>query len=236
MIEIKWFPPAWVQIRYKDSILYIDPAYLMSYYKKHPAKIEYSKWPDEIDGLPEVLPAANIILLTHQHKDHCKSVTINRISNSNTIIYGPSKCSKEIGRKLNIIKAGDTIKIRDFHITALPAYNTPEGSSIKKVHKKNSGLGYKIKINNKTIYHLGDTSLIPEMKELTEVDIAFIPIDGIFTMDIKEAVQATLTISPKIVIPIHDMGKNDPRIFKKDIESESKIKVKILGIGESIKL
>lgn len=66
-MKIRWFPPSWIEISYKKSILYIDPAYLKTYYKNHPTKIEYSTWPDEIDGLPEELPIANIILMTQ----HC---------------------------------------------------------------------------------------------------------------------------------------------------------------------
>ncbi len=54
-IAIKWFPPSWIQIKTKALIIYIDPAYLRTYYTKHPHKIEFSKWPDPIDGLPEKL-------------------------------------------------------------------------------------------------------------------------------------------------------------------------------------
>ncbi|NJD78392.1 MAG: hypothetical protein FIB08_15075 [Candidatus Methanoperedens sp.] len=78
---------------------------------------------------------------------------------------------------------------------------------------RRKGTNQKITIDNKSMYHPGDTSFIPEMKDLGIIDIAFIPIDGAFTMDIKEAVQAKLTISPEIAIPIHDMRKNDPNVF-----------------------
>ena len=54
-IAIKWFPPSWIQIKTEDSIIYIDPAYLRTYFTKHPHKIEFSKWPGPIDGLPEKL-------------------------------------------------------------------------------------------------------------------------------------------------------------------------------------
>lgn len=234
MLEIKWFPPSWVQIKFNDSILYIDPAYLKTYYQNHPSKIEYSSWPDEIDGLPEKLHLAEIILLTHEHKDHCKKVTVDRLSNSKTAIFGPRECLTEIGDRLRILKSDEMIKFNKFQIITFPAYNTAKGSSIKIFHKKNSGLGYKITVNNNSIYHPGDTSLIPEMKKLGEIDLAFIPIDGKFTMNIEEAIQTALIISPKIVVPIHDMGKNDPKDFQKELEKISKIQVKILQIGEKL--
>ena len=78
-ISIKWFPPSWFQIKTGNKIMYIDPAYLRTYFTHYPKRIEFSKWPDPIDGLPEELEKADIILLTHHHKDHCKSVTVNRL-------------------------------------------------------------------------------------------------------------------------------------------------------------
>ena len=53
VVSIKWFPPSWIQIKADRKIIYIDPAYLRTYYLKHPDNIEYTKWPDPIDGLPE---------------------------------------------------------------------------------------------------------------------------------------------------------------------------------------
>ena len=52
-LYIKWFPPAWFQIKMDKKIIYIDPAYLKKYYKNYPKKVEFSSWPDPIDGLPE---------------------------------------------------------------------------------------------------------------------------------------------------------------------------------------
>jgi len=59
-----------------------------------------------------------------------------------------------------------------------------------------------ITIESKTIYHAGDTDFIPEMREFENVDVALIPIGGTFTMDINDAVDATIAIKPKLVIPI----------------------------------
>ena len=86
-IEIKWFPPSWVQIKIsKEKILYIDPAYLKKYYRNYPKKVEFSTWPDPIDGLPEKgLEKADVILVTHHHKDHCtfQLLLASTVSNGN---------------------------------------------------------------------------------------------------------------------------------------------------------
>jgi hypothetical protein len=69
-VIIKCFPPSWFQLKSKDKIIYIDPAYLRTYYAKYPKKIEFSKWPDPIDGLPEKLENADGIRVTRDPKDH----------------------------------------------------------------------------------------------------------------------------------------------------------------------
>ena len=62
-ISIKWFPPSWIQIRAKNKLMYIDPSYLKTYFKDYPKRIEFSSWPDPIDGLPEELERADLILV-----------------------------------------------------------------------------------------------------------------------------------------------------------------------------
>jgi len=228
---IKWFPPSWFQIKTSNNIIYIDPAYLRTYFTHYPNKIEFSKWPDPIDGLPEELEKANIILLTHNHKDHCKSVTVNRLKNADTLVVAPKPCTKELGKDIKVIEAGEKATCGDIRIRAIEAYNTEQGSSSRKVHHKGYGVGYLITIGRKTIYHAGDTDFIPEMIELGKVDVALLPIGGKFTMDIKEAVEATIAIKPKVVIPMHRF-KADTQKFKKKVEAKSNIKVVPLQIGE----
>ena len=228
---IKWFPPSWFQIKTSKKIIYIDPAYLRTYFTHYPNKIEFSKWPDPIDGLPEELEKANIILVTHHHKDHCKSVTVNRLKGADTLVVAPKRCIKELGKDITVIEPGKEIIFGEIQVRAVQAYNTEQGSSTQKVHHKGYGVGYVITLGSKTIYHAGDTDFIPEMRELGKVDVALIPIGGKFTMDIHDAVEAVIVIKPSIVIPIH-LFKADPHEFKEKVEAKSNIKVVPLQIGE----
>lgn len=231
LISIKWFPPSWFYIKTENRVIYIDPAYLKTYFKDYPEKIEFSTWPDEIDGLPEKdLEKADLILITHHHKDHCKHVTVNRLKNDKTVILAPEICTKEIGEDIKVIKPDEELDFEDIKIKVVDAYNTPEGHSTKKFHKKGEGVGYLIKVEGKTIYHAGDTDFIPEMKEFANIDMALVPIGGTFTMDIEEAVDVVLAIKPKVVIPMH-MKDADPEEFKKLVEEKSDVKVLPLEIG-----
>ncbi len=230
-LSIKWFPPSWFQIKAREKIIYLDPAYLRTYFTNYPKKIEFSRWPDLIDRLPEELEKGDVILVTHHHKDHCKSVTVNRLRHADTLVVAPKRCVKELGKDIKVIGSGEEITFGDIKIKPVEAYNTEEGNSIRKVHHKGYGVGYLITVEGKTIYHAGDTDFIPEMRELGAVDVALLPIGGTFTMDIQEAVEAAITIKPKVVIPMHRF-KADPQEFKAKVEARADIKVVLLEIGE----
>lgn len=230
-ISIKWFPPSWCQISTQGKIIYIDPAYLKTYYKNHPKKIEFSTWPDPIDGLPEELEKADLILVTHHHKDHCKRVTVVRLRRPETTIIAPASCVKELGDNIKRIQPGEKYNFENLVIEAVHAYNTEQGNSTRKQHKKGKGVGYLIKMDGKTIYHAGDTDFIPEMRQLGQVDVALLPVGGRFTMDIAEAAEAIMAIRPQVVIPMH-MFKANPQKLRNQIEKKSGARLIQLDIGE----
>jgi L-ascorbate metabolism protein UlaG (beta-lactamase superfamily) len=234
-ISITWFPPSWLLIKTKDKIIYIDPAWIQNNFDNYPKKIIFSHYPNPMDGLPEPdLPKADIILVTHHHQDHIKTVTLNRLAKKDTLIFAPSKCVELIERPFKEINPNDEHEVREIKIKAVYAYNTPTGNSTRKVHNKGECVGYLLTIDGKTIYHAGDTDVIPEMKEFGKVDIAFLPIGGTFTMNIQEAIKATSIIKPKTVVPMHFLKAN-PDTFKKEIEKETK-KTIVLKTGESYEL
>ena len=145
---------------------------------------------------------ADLILITHPHYDHCSLEDIKKILKPKTLVIAPPDCSSKLSRieniKTKIITLGKKFTSNNLEIETVPAYNIN-----KPFHpKQNEWLGYIIKINNKKIYHAGDTDLIPEMNNLN-VDIALLPIGGIYTMNAKEAAQAVSKIKCKIAIPMH---------------------------------
>ncbi len=230
-IKIQGFPPSWVGIRTGISIIYIDPAYLRTNFSHYPKRLEFAKWPDPIDGLPEALEKADIILVTHHHKDHCKQVTVNRLCKRNTQIIAPSSCVRELGKEITAVETGKEIAFNEIKIKAVDAYNLKRGKSAKIMHKKSNGVGYLVSIGGKIVYHAGDTDYITEMQTVGKVDIALLPIGGRgFTMTIDEAVKATEILNPKIVIPMHYFA-SDPKEFKAKVESRTTSKVVVLEIG-----
>ena len=230
-IKIQWFPPSWVGIRTGKIIIYIDPAYLRTNFLHYPKRIEFTKWPDPIDGLPEELEKADIILVTHHHKDHCKQVTLTRLCKQSTQVVAPGLCVRELGKNITVVKAGTELVSDKIKVKVVEAYNLPQNESAKIMHKKSNGVGYLINIGDKVIYHAGDTDYIPEMQNIGRIDIALLPIGGRgFTMNIDDAVKATEMLNPRIVIPMHYF-ESDPKEFKTKAESRTNSKAASLEIG-----
>jgi L-ascorbate metabolism protein UlaG (beta-lactamase superfamily) len=142
----------------------------------------------------------------------------------------PKRCVKALGKEIKIISPGEEITFGDIKIKAIEAYNIKFSKKIW--HRQGDGVGYVITLEGKTIYHAGDTDLIPEMRKLGVIDIALIPIGGIFTMDIQEAVEAAIAIKPRVVIPMHILKAN-PREFKTKVETRSDVQVMLLQTGEA---
>ncbi|MEM4366694.1 MAG: MBL fold metallo-hydrolase [Candidatus Anstonellales archaeon] len=152
---------------------------------------------------------ATIILYTHGHFDHC--VEAAPITAKDTIKIGRG-CKHAQAN----IEIGETVEIRDVKITAVDAYNPA-----KPFHPKGEGAGFIISIGGIRIYHAGDTDFIPEMARY-KAEVAFLPIGGTYTMDEKEAAEATKVIQPEVVIPMHynylAQTKAEPSYFEKLVQ------------------
>jgi len=142
--------------------------------------------------------AADIILITHEHRDHCSPDDIKKLQGPNTVIVTPADCAAKLKGNIKIVKQGDTIEVSGIKIEVVPAYNTN-----KQFHTKDKGwVGYIFTVSGERIYLAGDTDFIPEMANF-RADIALLPVSGTYVMTADEAVQAALQIKPKIAIPMH---------------------------------
>lgn len=98
-------------------------------------------------------------------------------------------------------------------------YNLPESPTA--YHTKGRGNGYVLKIGGENIYISGDTSDIPEMRSLKNIDIAFVCMNLPYTMNVKTASQGVLAFKPKVVYPYHYRGQ-DINEFKKLVNAGDK--------------
>jgi L-ascorbate metabolism protein UlaG (beta-lactamase superfamily) len=184
----------------------------------------------------ETSEKADIILITHNHSDHCSPPKIQSLRKKDTIVIAPKNCASRIGGKVKSIKPGEGITVDSVGIEAVEAYNTkrfkPSG---KPWHPKGYGVGYLIKAEGKTIYHAGDTDYIPEMRHLKNIDLALLPTGDKYTMDNTEAAEAAKAINPKTAVAMH-VWETDREEFKRNVEANSSIRVVLLQEGEECSL
>lgn len=151
---------------------------------------------------------AEILLITHEHYDHCSVEDIKKIVKSETITVAIDSCRRELSsaglKDVRYVRPGDRLSIGEIEVHAVPAYNVNKFLEPgRPFHPKGDGkVGYIISVKGVRVYHMGDTDFIPEMREL-KVDVALVPVSGTYVMTWEEAVEAVNTMKPKLAIPMH---------------------------------
>lgn len=184
----------------------------------------------------------DVILLTHGHNDHVGD-TMEIAKREDILVVAPNELAVYLGFQglkthgMNIGGAKEfdfgTVKYTQaFHSSS---YTTEDNEIIY------TGMpaGLLLTIEDKVIYHAGDTSLFSDMKLYGEdgIDVAFLPIGDNFTMGPKDAAKAVELLNPKLTVPVHFNTfppiELEPEDFKSLVTNHE---VKIMQPGDSIEL
>ena len=166
--------------------------------------------------------AADVILISHDHFDHCSPDDVDKIRKADTTIVTNAASAKKLNGDVRVVKPGDRVQVKGIDIEVWPAYNTN-----KEFHPRKAGmLSFVVTLDGIRYYHAGDTDFIPEMKEL-KTDVAFLPVSGTYVMTAEEAIEAARAIKPQLAVPMHYgaiVGSEDDAVrFRKALEAEMSV-------------
>lgn len=170
---------------------------------------------------------ADLILITDIHGDHLHKATLEALNTTEATFIVPKAVAEQMeeikAKEKRIINNGEKTSFDGIEIEAIAMYNLPEDEQSR--HTKGRGNGYILAIGNKKFYISGDTEDIPEMRNLKNIDVAFLCMNLPYTMDVQQAADATIAFKPSIVYPYHFRGQNglaDVEQFKKLVEESAK--------------
>ena len=198
-LEVIFIGHGTLMFKYSDKIIHIDPFNRMA---------DYS-----------TLPKADIILLTHQHRDHLDPSALQQIRTSETIMVLTEKCPEKVDGGMKTI---ESIKVE-----AVPAYNLVHRRDNGQLfHPMGEGNGYVLTFGDTRVYIAGDTENTPEMKALQNIDYAFLPMNLPYTMTPEMVADATRSFKPTVLYPYH-YGDTDTSRIVELLKNSPEIEVRI---------
>ena len=175
------------QVEYGGRVIHIDPS----------SQGDYSK-----------AKQADLILVTDIHQDHLDPAAIAKIRKTGAPVVAPAAAAEKL-EGATVVANGETKTVAGVQVEAVPMYNLQRGPAPGQLyHTKGRGNGYILTLGGKRVYFAGDTECTPEMRNLRNIEIAFMPMNLPYTMPPSEAAECVKAFKPKVVYPYHYRGSN----------------------------
>jgi len=208
-VEIQWLNHASFRLASGNTVVYIDP------------------W-----KLSSARPDADVVFVSHGHFDHFSADDVAAVSKDTTVVFTTPDVVKQMPTA-RLLKPGERAEAAGVIVEGVPAYNIG-----KDFHPKaNQWLGVVVTLGGVRVYYAGDTDHIPEMSELSRIDVALLPAGGTYTMTAAQAVEACRAIGPRVAVPYHwgDIvgSEADAESFVKSVAGSE---ARLIRPGESLSI
>jgi len=172
------------------------------------------------------LPRADVILITHEHRDHLDLQALAGVRTEKTAVVLTQTCAGQVEGGI-VMYNGDVRMVNGMQVEAVPAYNlVHKRENGQPFHPPGVGNGYIVTCGDKRVYVAGDTENIPEMKDLQDIDCAFLPMNLPYTMTPEMVAEAAKAFRPKVLYPYH-YGDSDTSKLEELLSEEKGIQVRI---------
>lgn len=204
--EITFIGHGTLLFRFEGKVIHVDPWGQLADYGK--------------------LPKADLVLVTHEHRDHLDLKAIEAVRKEGTVVIASEAAAKQIKGAV-ALKNGDSGTWQGIPVEAVPAYNLVHMRSPGvPYHPKGEGNGYIVTFASKRVYIAGDTENTPEMKALKNIYAAFLPMNLPFTMTPEMVADAAKAFRPKILYPYH-YGDTDVQKLVALLKGDKGIEIRI---------
>lgn len=205
-LEISFIGHGTLMFKFAGKVIHVDPVSMVT---------DYSK-----------MPKADLILITHDHKDHLDSEALSHIKTAETTLLVTKTCAEKMGNG-EIMSNGESTTWNKIKIEALPAYNLVHRRENGELfHPKGIGNSYLLTFGHQRVFIGGDTENIPEIKALKNINVAFLPMNLPYTMTPEMVADAAQAFAPKILYPYH-YGETDPMQLVSLLKKHPEIEVRI---------
>ncbi len=205
-LEITFLGHGSLLFRYGGKNVYVDPFSRVADYAK--------------------LPKADVIFITHEHRDHLDPAALGHIRTKTTSVVHTVLCQGAIEGG-QAMRNGDVTVVQGIGVEAVAAYNlVHHRESGDPFHRCGDGNGYLLTFGGLRVLVAGDTENTPELKALRDIDVAFLPMNLPYTMTPEMVADAARAIGPKILYPYH-FGDTDATQLVTLLRDRPEIEVRI---------